>query len=79
MLRLVAPCWQQRSQKTYCSMMHAQQLGALVQAFRAVVGRSYRVVDRWDIVPSLPPFEDYAPLPFPLWIQVGRACFYPCG
>lgn len=58
--------------------LHAQQLGALVQAFRAVVGRSYRVVDRWDIVPSLPPFEDYAPLPFPLWIQVGYACFYPC-
>ena len=51
----------------------------LWQAFRAVVGRSYRVVDRWDIVPSLPPFEDYAPLPFPLWIQVGHACLHPCS
>ncbi len=39
------------------------------QAFRTVVGRSYRMVDRWDVVPSLPPFEDYIPLPFPLWIQ----------
>jgi len=27
------------------------------------------MVDRWDVVPSLPPFEDYVPLPFPLWIQ----------
>ncbi|KAK9819269.1 hypothetical protein WJX81_002184 [Elliptochloris bilobata] len=42
---------------------------AWVDAFRAVVGRSYRVVNRRDIVPSLPPFEDYAHLPFPLWIQ----------
>ena len=47
------------------------------QAFQAVVGRSYRVVDRWDIVPSLPPFEDYFPLPLPLWIQV-RAMLASC-
>jgi len=43
------------------------------QAFRTVVGRSYRMVDRWDVVPSLPPFEDYVPLPFPLWIQARAA------
>ena len=40
------------------------------QAFKRAVGRSYRVIDRLDVVPALPPFESYVQLDFPLWIQV---------
>ena len=41
-----------------------------VQAFKLAVGREYRLVDRLDVVPALPPFTGYIQLDFPLWIQV---------
>jgi hypothetical protein len=44
--------------------------GTRVQAFKRAVGRSYRVIDRLDVVPALPPFQGYVQLEFPLWIQV---------
>ena len=44
--------------------------GTCVQAFKSAVGRSYRVIDRLDVVPSLPPFQGYVQLDYPMWIQV---------
>ena len=41
-----------------------------VQAFKLAVGREYRLVDRLDVVPALPPFTGYIQPDFPLWIQV---------
>ena len=41
------------------------------QAFKLAVGREYRLIDRLDVVPALPPFNGYYQLDFPLWIQVG--------
>jgi len=40
------------------------------QAFKLAVGREYRLIDRFDVVPALPPFTGYIQLDFPLWIQV---------
>ena len=40
------------------------------QAFKQAVGRSYRVVDRLDVVPALPPFDGYVHLDYSMWIQV---------
>ena len=37
------------------------------------MGRSYRVIDRLDVVPALPPFEGYVHLDYSLWIQA-RFC-----
>ena len=45
------------------------------QAFKRAVGRSYRVIDRLDVVAALPPFQGYIQLDFPLWIQVSPC---PC-
>ena len=41
-----------------------------MQAFKLAVGREYRLIDRLDVVPALPPFTGYIQLDFPLWIQV---------
>lgn len=47
-----------------------------MQAFKLAVGRSYRLVDRLDVVPALPPFDGYVHLDFSQWIQVpAPACF----
>ena len=41
-----------------------------MQAFKLAVGRSYRLVDRLDTVPALPPFDGYVHLDYSQWIQV---------
>jgi hypothetical protein len=41
-----------------------------VQVFKLSVGRSYRMVDRLDVVPALPPFSGYVQVNYPMWIQV---------
>ncbi|CAL8467464.1 g7002 [Coccomyxa elongata] len=38
-------------------------------AFKLAVGRSYRLVDRMDVVPALPPFDGYVHLDYSQWIQ----------
>jgi hypothetical protein len=50
-----------------------------VQAFKLAVGREYRLIDRLDVVPALPPFNGYYQLDFPLWIQVGQLCIEDCA
>ncbi|BDA42896.1 probable lipase at C-terminar half [Coccomyxa sp. Obi] len=40
-----------------------------VDAFKLAVGRSYRLVDRLDVVPALPPFSGYVQLDYSQWIQ----------
>ena len=45
-----------------------------LQAFKIAVGRSYRLVDRLDVVPALPPFNGYVHIDYSQWIQVRLAC-----
>ena len=45
---------------------------AVQQAFKQAVGRSYRVVDRLDVVPALPPFDGYVHLDYSMWIQARK-------
>ena len=47
------------------------------QAFKLAVGREYRLIDRLDVVPALPPFSGYVQLDFPLWIQVRISLLIP--
>ncbi|EIE24481.1 alpha/beta-hydrolase [Coccomyxa subellipsoidea C-169] len=37
-------------------------------AFKLAVGREYRLVDRLDVVPALPPFDGYVHLDYSQWI-----------
>jgi hypothetical protein len=41
----------------------------LVQAFRALVGRAYRVVHELDQVPSLPPLDSYRHVSYGMWLH----------
>lgn len=41
----------------------------LLQAFRALVGRAYRVVHELDQVPSLPPTSQYRHVGFGIWLH----------
>ena len=66
---------------TLCTLRMCAQLGSIeylgcAQAFKLAVGREYRLIDRLDVVPALPPFTGYIQLDFPLWIQVWL--LYPC-
>ena len=42
------------------------------QAFKLLVGREQRVVDKLDIVPSLPPLEGFAPVDYGRWIPANN-------
>ena len=42
----------------------------VLQAFKLAVGRSYRLVDRLDVVPALPRFDGYVHIDYSQWIQV---------
>lgn len=44
--------------------------GCCLQGFKLFVGRSYRTVDRLDVVPALPAFTGYVQLDYSMWIQV---------
>ena len=48
-----------------------------MQAFKLAVGRSYRLVDRMDVVPALPPFDGYVHLDYSQWIQVSPCMLMP--
>lgn len=50
-----------------------------MQAFKLAVGREYRLIDRLDVVPALPPFNGYFQLDFPLWIQVAHLYIEDCA
>lgn len=40
-----------------------------MQAFRALVGRAYRVVDELDQVPALPPTDNYRHVSYGMWLH----------
>lgn len=42
-------------------------------AVQSVVGRVYRIVDKWDIVPTLPPLLGYAQADYGGWLQTSTS------
>ena len=45
---------------------------AVLQAYRTLVGREYRIVHQLDIVPSLPPTNDYRHVGLGIWELDGQ-------
>ena len=66
-------CWDRS--RPFSSILLTARYGA--QAFKLAVGREYRLIDRLDVVPALPPFSGYVQLDFPLWIQVRISLLIP--
>ena len=45
-----------------------------VDAFRLLVGREYRIVHQYDIVPSIPPLDEYRHVGLGMWEYNGQVC-----